>query len=563
MRASVAAEASAYYPVLQATYVGYFGRPADPGGLEYYAKLYQSFGAPTDIRGIGAAYNTHDGIRAVIDSFGLSAESAALYPGDDRAFVTAIYRNLFNRAPDQAGLDYWANTITSGAITRANAAIAIMGGALGSDGVGISRKQQVATHFTQSLNTPAAVAAYSGLAANAVVRSLLARVDFNTVVAEFQPAIESTISELVKAAPKPPVVAAPAVAPLRTGGSVTSLISAWSGNGFQLLTTAPEAPTYRRSAHAGAVWDDARQTLWIFGAETHKTDMDNAVYGWRASDGQFIKHYDADPSGGYMMDGAGIYWSSAEKVRPWAMHTYRRLRWVAESSEIEVMFDPNAHAGITPIFENPAHTTENRAPAIWYYNVVSGKWRHNTVGQSAKLAQTAFSYPVGYDANYGWFTGDGSKWHRLTPSGDFSTTTVSGKSNGQYHSYMHVRDGVAYRVGGNADTSLYSKHPLNNIDASEKFLVASYPALAGFTVANMASAMMTDGRIVIFPTRENATHAMILDPVANTVTPTGHSFDGMDTAGNYELGSEWSTAHNAAILVSRRFKVSRVYAYRP
>ncbi|MCC6070657.1 hypothetical protein ACFSQU_00990 [Massilia sp. GCM10020059] len=357
---------------------------------------------------------------------------------------------------------------------------------------------------------------------------------------------------------------APAKTPLRTGGTVHNLLANWTGKGFRLLSTAPPAPVHGKSSHAGSVWDDARQTMWIFGAETHKYAMDNAVYGWRASDGLFVKHYDADPSSGYRMDAQGIYWSSAAKIRPWAMHTYRRMRMVPGTDEFEVVYDPHEHAYMTPlVYENPAHTTANRAPAMWYYNVVTGTWRHRSFGSSTKLVRASYTYPVGFDPVHGWFTGDGSTWKRLSPTGVYSTVSVSGKSNGQYHSYMFVKDGVAYRVGGNSSTTLYSRHPLSNITLSKKFYVADFPQLAGYTVNNMASAMMSDGRIVIFPTKGSETHAMILDPATNTLMTTGHFFTGMDKPTLYELAAEWSPSHNAVILLSRRFSASRVYAYRP
>ena len=358
--------------------------------------------------------------------------------------------------------------------------------------------------------------------------------------------------------------ATPAKAPLRSGGTVHNLLANWSGKGFQLLSTAPAAPIYGKSAHQGSVWDDARGTMWLFGAETHKTQMDNAVYGWRASDGQFVKHYDADPVAGYRMDASGVYWSSAAKVRPWAMHTYRRMRMVPGTDEFEVMYDPAEHAYMTPpMFENPGQTAANRVPVIWYYNVVSGTWRHQSIGSSAKMPGASYTYPVGYDPAYGWFTGDGSTWKRLSPTGVYSTTSVSGKSNGQYHSYMFVKDSIAYRVGGNASTTLYSRHPLSTISLSKKFFVADFPQLAGYSTVNMASAMMSDGRIVIFPIKGSEMHPMVLDPVANTLTPTGHFLSGMDKPTLYELAAEWSPSHQAVILLSRRFSTSRMYAFRP
>lgn len=553
--AQAGATAAAYYDVVQKIYVGYFGRPADPGGLEFYAGHYMNAGAPTDIVGMSQAYGSNAQVKALIDSFGTSDESAALYPGDNRTFITAIYGNLFNRAPDAAGLDYWANAVEAGHVTRANASISIMAGAQGTDATSVTRKQQVAAVFTGALDTPENRAAYSGLEANVQVRAMLATVNHSTDVEAFRPTVAATITALRSTSP--------AAAPLRTGGTVHKLISSWTGTGFQLLSTAPASPTYRPSPHAGSAWDNTRRTLWIFGSETHGSDMDNAVYGWRASDGLFIKQYDADDKAGYRMDANGIYWSSAAKNRPWAMHTYRRLRWVDETSEIEVMYDANEHAYVTPIFEAANQTVSNRVPPVWYYNVVTGAWRAANFGQSAKFAFAAYIFPSARHPTYGWFTDNGATWTRMTADGTVTTASVFGKANSQYHSFLHTVGDIAYKVGGHDKVILYSKHPLNNLAASEKFLVSAYPALAGFDTTNMASVLMPNGKIILFPIKGTETHAMLLDPVANTVTATGHFFTGMDKAVNYELAAEWSPAHNAAIFLSRRFVSNRVYAYRP
>lgn len=365
---------------------------------------------------------------------------------------------------------------------------------------------------------------------------------------------------------------AEAKTPLRQGGEVRKLIANWTGKGFELLSiapqesvSAPDTSVYRKSAHAGTAWDEARQTMWIFGAETHVTNMDNAVYGWRASDGKFVKHYDADPVSGYRMDANGVYWSSAAKNRPWAMHTYRRMRMVPGTDEFEVMYDADDHAMMDPpTFENPAQTDADRVPPVWYYNVVTGAWRAKTFAESAKMVSSMYyPYPLAYDEQYGWLSGNGSTWESLSPDGAYRTVSVSGKSNGQQHSYMFVKNKVAYRVGGAGETTLYSRHPLANIAGSTKHLKSEFPALAGFDIKDMASAMMPDGRIVIFPVQSGAMHAMILDPEAKTVTATGHVLTGLDKPGLYDLAAEWSTAHGAVILLSRRFTGSNVYGYRP
>ncbi|MBZ2206082.1 hypothetical protein [Massilia soli] len=350
------------------------------------------------------------------------------------------------------------------------------------------------------------------------------------------------------------------------------LMHNWSAKGFQLLSiapqesvSAPDTSTFRKSAHAGTVWDEARQTMWVFGAETHVTNMDNAVYGWRARDGKFVKHYDADPVAGYRMDGNGVYWSSALKNRPWAMHTYRRMRMVPGTDEFEVMYDADDHALMAPkTFENPSQTAANRVPPVWYYNVVTGTWRAATIGDSAKMVGSPYyAFPLAFNPTYGWISGDGSYMARLSPGGSYTLTNVSGKSNGQQHSFMFMNGDVAYRVGGAGETTLYSRHPLANVGQSSKHLKADFPALAGFDIKNMASVMMPNGKIVIFPVSGTDMHAMILDPEANTVTTTGHVVTGLDKPTLYDLAAEWSQAHGAVILLSRRFTGSNVYGYRP
>lgn len=362
-------------------------------------------------------------------------------------------------------------------------------------------------------------------------------------------------------------VAAPGAGPQTfvpdlVGGTVEMLLGDFQGAGFQLLSTAPGAPTFVQSAHAGACWDDARRTLWIFGAETHSSAMDNAVYGWRASDGKFLRHYAPDPYDAYRMDADGILWSTPAKVRPWATHTYRSVRFIDATSEIEVTGDLSSHSGITPIFENPVQTLADQRGTFWRYSVATGLWRHIEVGESP-FCLGWNAHPFAYAPGYGWVHVDTPNAYTLTDAGGYAVHDVYGKNNLQYHSYLHVRDGVAYKVGGNAETYLYSRHPLDDWASSQRFDKANYPALSDLTIANMPSAMMPDGRVVIFA-RDAALayHALILDPVADTVTDTGHTLPGV-TGTSYELATDWSTAHNCALILSRRFSPNRVYAYRP
>lgn len=193
--------ATDYYSVVQRIYLAYFGRPADPAGLAYFAGRYLDAGAAIDIRGVVNSYGSNATVTALIDSFATSQESQDLYPGANDVFVTAIYRNLLNRDPDQAGKDYWMDLINRGAMTRANAAVSIMAGAQGTDLDLINKRAQVVINFTTSVNSAEEEKAYSGLAANAVVRDMLASVTLATDVTAFQATIDSVIAGLVAALP--------------------------------------------------------------------------------------------------------------------------------------------------------------------------------------------------------------------------------------------------------------------------------------------------------------------------------------------------------------------------
>lgn len=199
--------AADYNPVVQRVYVAYFGRPADPAGQAFFAGNYAAAGAPTDIMGVSMVYHSNPAVRALVDAFGTSQESSDLYPGENTVFINAIYRNLFNRDADPAGRDFWVNAINVGAMTRASAAISIMAGAQGTDDELITKKLKVASDFTAALNTPERQAAYSGLPANAVVRTMLGSVTNATDVNAFGPTIEATITQLINAGSLYPQVA--------------------------------------------------------------------------------------------------------------------------------------------------------------------------------------------------------------------------------------------------------------------------------------------------------------------------------------------------------------------
>ncbi len=201
LRAS-GAIASDYKTIVQQLYISYFGRPADTGGLANFEAQLAALGGPTDIQKLDQAYRSSPGIKALVDGFGASAESAALYSGDDNAFITAIYTNVLNRAPDAPGLAFWVNAIRSGSLTRANAAASIMAGALANtttqgtlDANLVNNKVAVGSNFTDTLITTKNFG-YSGNAAAATVRSMLTSVTAATNTTAFQTTIDQVVGGL-------------------------------------------------------------------------------------------------------------------------------------------------------------------------------------------------------------------------------------------------------------------------------------------------------------------------------------------------------------------------------
>ena len=207
VRVAAQVTAADYIPLVQQLYIAYFGRAADPVGQNNFAAQLLQLNAPTDIQQMTDAYNNNSGIRALVDSFGNSDESKALFgSGDNSAFITIIFQNVLGRTPDptSAGFLFWANALNGGGLTRSDASMSIMAGALANttaqgliDGKLVNNRVAVASAFTAQLDSDTKVNAYSGAPAAASVRSMLASVDANTDVTAFSSNITNVVNTLV------------------------------------------------------------------------------------------------------------------------------------------------------------------------------------------------------------------------------------------------------------------------------------------------------------------------------------------------------------------------------
>lgn len=171
---------------IQNAYVAFFNRPADVAGLNYWSSYA---GSAADL----------------LDTFAQSAEYQDLYANlNNTQLVNAVYKNLFNHAPDVAGLNYWVAQLDSGALSIGNVAYAINKGAQGSDAAIITNKVAAAEAFTDALDTTEEIVGYASVSATGIadVRSWLNTVtsDAASVTAATGAAMDTLIADVVSGA---------------------------------------------------------------------------------------------------------------------------------------------------------------------------------------------------------------------------------------------------------------------------------------------------------------------------------------------------------------------------
>ena len=100
----------------QLLYVAYYGRPGDPGGLDFWTNEFMN----------------SDHVDSAVAAFGASDEFTMLSADMDHGMlVDLLYMQMFNRAPDDAGKEYYVGQLESGEATLASIALDIANGATG------------------------------------------------------------------------------------------------------------------------------------------------------------------------------------------------------------------------------------------------------------------------------------------------------------------------------------------------------------------------------------------------------------------------------------------------
>lgn len=180
----------------QIAYVAYYGRPADPSGVNFWNSVLTDANVNYSPRNgdvlTGQEKQIYD---LIVNDFGNSAEADRLFSGlNNRQKVNQVYNFAFNRDAETEGLNYWTNQLNSGNITLANFALEVALGAQNEDIIVLNNKITSADLFSNSINTNAERSAYAGSTGEAFGRDWLAPFG-NTIATQIQ--VDIALAQLV------------------------------------------------------------------------------------------------------------------------------------------------------------------------------------------------------------------------------------------------------------------------------------------------------------------------------------------------------------------------------
>lgn len=330
------------------------------------------------------------------------------------------------------------------------------------------------------------------------------------------------------------------------GGTVVNLASSVTASGFTLLTIAPGIPTFRNNGHAGAAWDEDRQNMYIYGAETHNSSsqFDSNIYIFDVTDGLIKNVFNETPTNSGYHVGANGYLYNSDESKPWASHTYNRLIYDRNMQKLIVPVDVADHSYISSPPESGSITFGERKKPIWLYDFQSNTWEAEWTEGVQSFVSTSFLNGAVKIGNK-YISNDGM-WLHVLDEGVYTKTSIYHKTNDSYHTGSLLIDDVYYSVGGTHGTYVCSRHPLSDIASSQKFLVADYPILSGWNTGNKPACAMSDGNILFLAQNGLEIGVFIFNTATFDVSDTSHRLL-VSTTGAYDFKLSWSEALGAAI----------------
>lgn len=218
---------SNYDSTVNSLYLAFYGRPADPSGLQFWSKALADNNGNAD---------------TIIQAFAASQEAQTRFGSDTvNARITDIYEQLFNRAPDAAGLAFWTNAVEQGSATLAEVSLAILKGAQSSDLDLSTLRQKAADAFTAAVEDGSTE--YSGYASIEAARVLVRAVTTDATDADLAKLVKAAVSFADTATKNPKVVDA-----IATGSTLLNLYDSARGLKDPVALTQALADTAKAAA---------------------------------------------------------------------------------------------------------------------------------------------------------------------------------------------------------------------------------------------------------------------------------------------------------------------------
>jgi Ca2+-binding RTX toxin-like protein len=180
---------SAYDSTVNSFYLAFYGRPADPAGLQFWSQQLQNAGG--NLAAITAAFANSSEAQANFGTLGAAER------------ITGIYEQLFDREPDAEGLAYWVDVVAKGHASLADVSIAILNAAMNQDRTLSDLRLQAADSFTAQV--AASGSAYDGAAAVEAGRVLLRAVTVAATADNLSVLVKSAV-EFADVATRTPAV---------------------------------------------------------------------------------------------------------------------------------------------------------------------------------------------------------------------------------------------------------------------------------------------------------------------------------------------------------------------
>lgn len=123
----------AYEETVLEAYIAYYGRPADPEGLEYWANRLRNEGG---------------NLSSIIDAFATSREFEDRFGHlTNEQLVTKIYAQLFDRKPETEGHSYYVGELNVGSKNLQTIALDVLYGAQNDDAVTVRNRQSLSKRY--------------------------------------------------------------------------------------------------------------------------------------------------------------------------------------------------------------------------------------------------------------------------------------------------------------------------------------------------------------------------------------------------------------------------------